>query len=46
MLQDVCMSDLIKCGVWCYDEFISVNRNKLDFNKMVVSLILRLILVC
>ena len=46
MLQDACMSDFIKCGVGCYDEFISVNRNKLDFSKMVVSLTLGLILIC
>ena len=46
MWQDACMSDFIKCEVWCHDEFVSVNKYRLDFNKMVVSLTLGLIFVC
>ena len=46
MWQDACMSDCIKCEVWCHDEFVSVNKHRLGFNKMVVSLTLGLTFVC
>ena len=42
MWQEACMNDFIKCEVWCHDGFVSVNKYRLDFNKMVASLTLGL----